>query len=66
MQQLQNINYAIARTGLSKAAVYQKCREEVFPHVRVGRRLLFDPGRLEEWIEKGGASLPGGWRAEKP
>jgi excisionase family DNA binding protein len=51
-----------ARLNVSEAAVYDMVREKLLPCVRLGRRVRFDPGVLERWIEQGGAALPGGWR----
>lgn len=42
-------------------AVYRLARENVFPAgtvVRFGRHVRFNPDRLKEFIEAGGAGLP--------
>lgn len=52
------------RLGLTEAELYRAVREGVVPAVRIGRRLRFDPVRLNAWLEAGGQALPGGWRRE--
>jgi excisionase family DNA binding protein len=52
------------RLGRTKARVYEMCRENLLPHVKLGRAVAFDPAALEAWIGGGGAALPGGWRKE--
>ena len=32
--------------------------EQGMPHIRVGRRVLFDPIRVKEWLEQRGAQPP--------
>ncbi|MEX2535799.1 MAG: helix-turn-helix domain-containing protein [Trueperaceae bacterium] len=63
-RQLKNIEYAVKRTGLNKERIYDLCRRKLFPHVRVGRQVLFDAEQIEDWIENGGQPLAGGWRRE--
>jgi excisionase family DNA binding protein len=43
------------RTGLPLQRVYELCRREMIPHVRVGRQVRVAPSALREWIERGGA-----------
>jgi len=50
----------------SVAGVYQLARDELLPHVRLGRRIRVDPEVLAEWIRNGGQALPGGWRQKPP
>lgn len=64
MKQLKGVEYAAERTGLSVDRVYTLCREGIFPHVRLGRQIRFDPEQVENWIAGGGRPLPGGWRQE--
>lgn len=61
---LVGVDYPVARTGMSKWQVYEYCRLGIFPHVRIGKRVLFDPDQIEAWIANGGQALPGGWRRE--
>ena len=42
------------RLGTSKQQVYTYAREGKIPHVRVGRRVLFDMDKIEAWLENGG------------
>lgn len=64
MRPLQDVKYPAERTGLTPERIYTLCREGVFPHVRLGRQVRFDPDQVEEWITNGGQALPGGWRQE--
>ena len=45
---------------------YQRAAElgriGILPIVRLGRQVRIDPRQLDEFIRKGGVSLPGGWR----
>ena len=53
------------RLGLGTRAVLRFARQATIPMVRVGRYVRFDSHLIEEWIEAGGASLPGDWRADQ-
>lgn len=44
------------RLGLSRWRVYELVRKGVLPHVRINRRVLFDPTKVEEWIAAGGTA----------
>jgi excisionase family DNA binding protein len=44
--------------------VRELARQNLIPHVRIGRQLRFDSVQLNEWIARGGQALPGGWRRE--
>jgi excisionase family DNA binding protein len=53
------------RLALTESGVYEMARQNrIGGIVRVGRRVRFDPDKLEAWIEAGGQALPGGWRQE--
>ena len=43
--------YVSARLGLSRGRVYELVSDEAIPHIRIGRSILFDPERIETWIE---------------
>jgi excisionase family DNA binding protein len=65
--QLQLIEPAAKRLGVSKLRFYELVRRGVLPPgvvVRLGRHIRVNPTRLEAFIDSGGASLPGGWRKE--
>lgn len=54
------------RLTLTESGVYELARQNrIGGVVRVGRRVRFDPEKLEAWIEAGGQALPGGWRQEE-
>lgn len=49
---------------VSTQRVYEMARQNIIPHVRLGRVVKFDPERIEQWIEAGGRSLRGGWKRD--
>ena len=51
--------------GVSRARVYELCREGLLPHVALGRSRRFSPREVVAWAEGGGKSYPGGWRREE-
>lgn len=61
---LREADYAAERLGLTKPAVWKLCRKGVLPHIRIGRKVLFEPTVLEAWIQAGGQPLSGGWRED--
>ena len=46
----------------TKPRVYELIRQGLLPAVRLGRQVRIAESALEEWVENGGAGLPGGWR----
>lgn len=42
--------------------VYELIREGLLPSVRLGRQVRISEAALRAWIERGGKTLPGGWR----
>lgn len=63
--QLQDSDFGARRLGVSHARFYDLVRRGILPAgvvVRLGRHVRVHPVRLEEFIEAGGAALPGGWR----
>ena len=51
----------ILRVSLQRC--YEMARTGILPVVRLGRQLRIDREKLAEWINGGGRSLDGGWRA---
>ncbi len=50
----------------SPARVYELARRGLLPGVvRLGRQVRFDPKKVREFVDRGGQSLPGGWRREE-
>jgi excisionase family DNA binding protein len=43
------------QTGLPLQRVWELCRRQLLPHVRVGRQVRVAPTALRNWIEQGGA-----------
>lgn len=52
------------RYGVSEARWLTLARQDLCPHVRLGRQVRFLPEQIEDWILAGGQALPGGWRQE--
>jgi len=59
---LLKVSEVAAILDVSVARAYELCRENILPHVRLGRQLRVDPDQLQEWIKNGGKALPGGWK----
>jgi predicted DNA-binding transcriptional regulator AlpA len=50
----------------SAARVYELARRGLLPGVvRLGRQVRFDRRKVLEFVDRGGRSLPGGWRREE-
>ena len=45
------------RTTLSPSQVRRLVRSRQIPHTRVGRRILFDPDAVAEWLRDKGVSV---------
>lgn len=48
--------------NVTEVRVYSMAREGLLPVVKLGRHIRVDQDKLNEWIERGGQSLPGGWK----
>ncbi|MFQ6583346.1 helix-turn-helix domain-containing protein [Priestia megaterium] len=48
--------------NVTEARVYSMAREGFLPVVKLGRHVRVDQDKLNEWIENGGHTLPGGWK----
>jgi len=40
--------------GIPARRVRDLCRQDLFPHIRLGRQLRFDMARTESWLRSGG------------
>ncbi len=52
MKRLIHIQEASNLTGLAVQTLYQMTSSRRIPFTKLGGRVLFDPVKLEEWIEK--------------
>ncbi|MGV8168150.1 MAG: helix-turn-helix domain-containing protein [Alkaliphilus sp.] len=52
----------ILRVPISR--VYDLARQNMLPHVRVGRQIRFDAEALQNYILTGGKAFPDGWKKE--
>ena len=48
--------------GLTTQALYEAVRKNLIPHIRIGRRLRFDPDAIASWTANGGTPLGEGQR----
>ncbi len=46
------------------ARVYDLIRQNLIPHIHLGRQLRVEESQLLEFIRNGGKALPGGWKHE--
>lgn len=60
MHKLLTIPETAEIIGVSVQAAYQLARENKIPVVRIGRRVRVNSIKLQEWINNGGCSFPGG------
>ena len=59
---LVTVHWVARYLGVSKARIFEMCREDLLPHTRLGRSLRFSPRQVIAWAESGGKGYPGGWR----
>ena len=62
---LVTAHWVAAYLGVSRARIFEMCREDILVHTRLGRSLRFSPQQVIAWAENGGKSYPGGWRKEE-
>jgi excisionase family DNA binding protein len=49
---------------VTNARVYELVREGTVQAVRLGRQIRINPTILQDFIDRGGAALPGGWKRQ--
>lgn len=64
VKRLLRISEVAKILDVSEDRVYSLAREEILPHVRLGRQIRIDSTILDEFIRNGGKALPGVWRRE--
>lgn len=53
---LRDIEFAVEFLGLPRQSVYELCRTNSIPHVKIGtRRIRFIEAELIEWARRGGS-----------
>jgi excisionase family DNA binding protein len=52
MESLIGIREASKMLGLRVSTLYSYVERRIIPHVKLGTRLLFEPGKLEQWVAK--------------
>ena len=50
--------------GVKEERVYALAREGIIPTVRLGRQYRWSAEKIQEFIDNGGKSFPGGWKRE--
>ncbi|MDC7228527.1 MAG: helix-turn-helix domain-containing protein [Spirochaetales bacterium] len=50
MKALLTIEEAAKLTRLSVKTIYTYAERETIPHIKLGRRVLFEEDKLEEWV----------------
>jgi excisionase family DNA binding protein len=48
---LLNIRELSGLTGLAVPTIYEYVSMRKIPHVKIGKRVLFDRGEIDKWIE---------------
>jgi len=64
---LETVVASAKRIGISRNRFYDLVRNGILPPgvvVRLGRQIHINPGRLDQFIERGGKAFPGRWRKE--
>lgn len=61
-KKLVPVNEVMEIIPMSSTKIYELARQNIIPHVRIGRKVLFDLEKIEAWIDHGGTSYEGGWR----
>jgi len=49
---------------ITYARAAELARQNLLPHVRLGRQVRVSSAQLQDFIAQGGKALPGGWRRE--
>lgn len=59
-EQLQDIAWIVSQTGLSESGIRRLVRRGVLPAVKIGRRILFRPSSIAQFIEarESGGDIP--------
>jgi len=52
MDKLLTVNEVAEYLKLAKITIYKMVSAKAIPHVKLNRRLLFDPNQLQLWIEE--------------
>ena len=52
MDRLLNIEEVAIQIGLSKSTLYVYTCKKQIPYIKLGRRVMFDPKRIDRWIRE--------------
>lgn len=59
---LIDVDEAAALLNLKVPQLYALVRADIVPVVRIGRKVMFSPAVLRDWVAAGGSAFAGGWR----
>ena len=54
IEPLEGAKWAASILNRTTYRIYQLCRADLIPHVRIGRTVFFDPPVFREFIKSGG------------
>jgi excisionase family DNA binding protein len=66
MVRLMDLKQVCQILNVSYSRACELARTGVLPCVRIGRTIRVHAEKLDEFIERGGFRLPGGWRRRPP
>ena len=55
---------AAKKLDITEYQLYAKTREGIIPAVKIGRMIRWNEEALNDFIQAGGKSYPGGWKKE--
>ena len=55
---------AAEKLDITEYQLYAKTREGIIPAVKIGRMIRWNEEALNDFIQVGGKSYPGGWKKE--
>jgi len=47
-----NVKELSRLTGLKQSTIYQWVSQGKIPHIKLGRKILFDPDEINKWIDE--------------
>ena len=54
---LKNATQLAELLQVTKYRIYELVRQNMIPHVKIGRQIRFSEEKIQEWIDSGGSSL---------
>ena len=47
-----NVKELSGLTGLKQSTIYQWVSQRKIPYIKLGKKILFDPDKINKWIEE--------------